>query len=137
MQPHGNSKTVSDVERPYIRTSKEVLHQQQEMALLGSTATEIYHVQLRESNPFTSVSQSQEPRNLKQVQNSRSNVQKQSTEANGEERNNDELIGLFTLQQNCDFLKTISTSKPAYFTFLYQSRQINDNFVAPISMPQL
>ena len=64
------------------------------MALLGSTATEIYDVQLRQSNPFTSVSQSQEPRNLKQVQNSRSNVRKQSTETNGEERNNDELISL-------------------------------------------
>ena len=36
-------------------TSKEVLHQQHEMALLGSTATEIYDVQ---SNPFISVSQS-------------------------------------------------------------------------------
>ena len=54
---------MSDVERPYIRTSKEDLHQQQEMALLGSTATEIYDVQLRQSNPFTSVSQSQESRN--------------------------------------------------------------------------
>ena len=81
---------------------------------------------MRQSNPFTSVSQPQEPRNLKQVQNSRSNVRKQSTETNGEERNNDELISLFTLQQNCDFLKTISASKPAYFAFLYQSRQIND-----------
>ena len=39
---------MSDVERPYIRTSKEDLHQQQEMALLGSTATEIYDVQLRQ-----------------------------------------------------------------------------------------
>ena len=28
IKPPGNSKTVSDVERPYIRTSKEVLHQQ-------------------------------------------------------------------------------------------------------------
>ena len=105
------------MERPYIRTSKEVFYQQQEIALLGSTATEIYDVQLRQSNPFTSVSQSQEPRYLKQVQNSRSNVRKQSTE----ERNNDELMSLFTF----DFLKTISASKPAYFAFLYQSRQIN------------
>ena len=51
---------MSDEERPYIKTSKEVLHQQQEMALLGSTATKIFDVQLRQSNPFTSVSQSQE-----------------------------------------------------------------------------
>ena len=105
------------MERPYVRTLKEVLNQQQEMALLGSTATEIYDVQLRQSNPFTSVSQSQEPRNLKQVQNSRSNVRKQSTETNSEERNNDELTSLFTLPQNCDFLKTISASKPTYFAF--------------------
>ena len=105
------------MERPYVRTLKEVLNQQQEMALLGSTTTEIYDVQLRQSNPFASVSQSQEARNLKQVKISRSNVRKQSTETNSEERNNDELTSLFTLPQNCDFLKTISASKPTYFAF--------------------
>ena len=98
------------------------MHQQQEMALLGSTAKEIYDVQLRQSNPFTSVSQSQEPHNLKQVQNSRSNVRKQWTETNGGERNNDELLSLHITAIYCDFLKTISASKAAYFAFLYQSR---------------
>ena len=33
---------------------------------------------------------------------------------------------LFTLQQNCDFFKTVSVIKPAYFAFLYQPRQMND-----------
>ena len=35
-------------------------------------------------------------------------------------------MSLFTLQQNCNFLKTVPVSKPAYFAFLYQPRQIND-----------
>ena len=34
-------------------------------------------------------------------------------------------MSLFTLQHNCDFLETVSASKPAYFAFLYQPRHIN------------
>ena len=76
----------------------------------------------------TSESQSNESRNLKQVQNSSSNVydMRKEYENTGEKQNNDELMSLFNLQQNYDILKTVSVSKPAYFAFLYQPRQIND-----------
>ena len=51
---------------------------------------------------------------------------RKKTENTGKKQNNEEIITLFTLQQNCDFFKTVSVIKPAYFTFLYQPRQIND-----------
>ena len=58
----------------------------------------------------TSESQSNEPRNLKQVQNSSSNVYniRKEYEDTGEKQNNDELMSLFNLQQNYDNLKTVS-----------------------------
>lgn len=35
-------------------------------------------------------------------------------------------MSLFTLQQNCDFWKTVSVPNPAIFGFLYQPRQISN-----------
>ena len=65
---------------------------------------------------------------MKQVQYSVNNIciMRKKTENTGKKQNNEEIITLFTLQQNCDFFKTVSVIKPAYFAFLYQPRQIND-----------
>ena len=63
IQSHGNSKFQTEIDRPYIRTSKAILHQQAEMALSGISATEVYGTQLTQSHLYTSESQSNEPRN--------------------------------------------------------------------------
>ena len=74
IQSHGKSKFQTEIDRPYIRTSKGILNQQAEMALSGISATEIYGTQLTQSDLYTLESQFNEPSNLKQVQNSLRNV---------------------------------------------------------------
>ena len=58
IQSHGNSKFETEIDRPYIRTSKAILLQQAEMALSGISATEIYGTHLTQTDPYTSKGQS-------------------------------------------------------------------------------
>ena len=112
-----------------VHTAASDIYQQAEMALSGISATEIYGTQLTQSDPYTSKNQSNGPRNLKQVQNSLRNVpnmRKKSENTREKQSNDDELMNLSTLRQNCDFLKTVSFSNAAYFALLYQPREIND-----------
>ena len=96
------------------------------MGLSGISVARIYSTQLTQSDLCTSESQSNEPCNLKQVQNSLRNVcdMRKKSENTGVKQKID--MSLFTLQQNCDFLKTVSVHNPEIFGFLYQPRQISN-----------
>ena len=49
VHPHGNTTVDVDLlQKPYIRTSKNVLGQQSEMALSGKSAAEIYSTQIKQ-----------------------------------------------------------------------------------------
>lgn len=65
--PHGNSK--KNLSSSYIRTSKTILEKEDEMLEMEGRPSMVYDQMVRNANPFTSCSQSQEPRNLKQVYN--------------------------------------------------------------------
>ena len=63
--PHGNS---TKSQHPYIRTSKNTLERESE--LLGANQPfQTYENLVKETDPFTSTSQSNEPRNVKQIHN--------------------------------------------------------------------
>lgn len=65
--PHGNAKKTT---LPYIRTSKTVLEKETELLQnLDSRPSMIYDDLVNTFDPFTTTSQSSEPRNLKQIQN--------------------------------------------------------------------
>lgn len=127
MQPHGNSKSDIELQRPYIRTSKKVLLQQSKMAMSRKSVADIYSTQIKQSNPFTSKTQSEEPRNMKQIRNRLNLIRKEQISSQSQDGQvRDELSRLLIEQQNSDVIKTISVSKSAYFVFLYTSRQMND-----------
>ena len=67
LQPHGNAKKTNSA---YIRTKKDTLNREEELLNQPlSRPSMVYYDLVTESDPYTSISQSSEPRNLKQVQN--------------------------------------------------------------------
>ena len=70
--PHSNS---TKTDHPYIRTSEAILNEEDQM-LTASKPHEVYDEMVKSANPLTSSSQSEQPRNLKQVQNRQYILQK-------------------------------------------------------------
>ena len=70
--PHGNSTKTG---HPYIRTSQAILDEEDQM-LTTTKPHKVYDEMVKSANPLTSSSQSEEPRNLKQVQNRQYILQK-------------------------------------------------------------
>ena len=65
LPPHGNSTKTG---HPYIRTSLAILNEADQM-VTTSKSHRVYDEMVNSANPLISSSQSEEPRNLKQVQN--------------------------------------------------------------------
>ena len=63
--PHDNS---TKTDHPYIRTSQTILNEEDRM-FITSKSHRVYDEMVNSANPLISSSQSEEPRNLKQVQN--------------------------------------------------------------------
>ena len=64
---HGNAKKTAN---PYIRTSKTILEKESELLEnLDSRPSMVYDELVNTFDPFTTTTQSSEPRNVKQVQN--------------------------------------------------------------------
>ena len=63
--PHGNS---SKTEHPYIRISEYMLNAERQL-LESNKPHKVYEDLVAAADPFTTSSQSEEPRNLKQIQN--------------------------------------------------------------------
>ena len=70
--PHGNSIKT---DHPYIRTSQTILNEEDQM-LTTSKPHKVYNEMVNSTNPLTSSPQSEEPRNVKQVQNRQYILQK-------------------------------------------------------------
>ena len=70
--PHGSSTNAG---HPYIRTSQAILNEEDQM-LTTSKPHKVYDEMVKSANPLKSSSQSEEPRNLKQVQNRQYILQK-------------------------------------------------------------
>ena len=75
------------------------------------------------AGPFDSTSISNEPRNVKQIQNRREIKRAAETTT---KNTKDELMNLLNKQQSTSILKTITISKSAYFLFVYDKRQLTD-----------
>jgi len=74
LKPHGNAKKTNSA---YIRTTRDTLEREEELLEL-SRPSMVYYDLVRESDPYTSLSQSSEPRNLKQVQNKNYHAKKKT-----------------------------------------------------------
>ena len=70
--PHGNS---TKTDHPYIRTSPAILNEEDQM-LTTSNSHKLYDEMVKSANLLTSSLQSEEPRNLKKVQNRQYILQK-------------------------------------------------------------
>ena len=72
--PHGNS---SKTEHPYIRPSQYMLNAEREL-LESNKQHKVYEDLVAAADPFTTSFQSEEPRNLKQIQNGKYLIQKKT-----------------------------------------------------------
>ena len=99
--PHGN---YSKTEHPYIRTSQYVLNAERQL-LESNKPHKVYEDLVAAADPFTTSSQSEEPRNLKQIQNGKYLIQKK-TKANEKVNINRFLFLVFLLLDEIVFLRT-------------------------------
>ena len=72
--PHGNS---SKTEHLYIRTSRYMLNAERQL-LESNKLHKVYEDLVAAADPFITSSQSEEPRNLKQIQNGKYLIQKKT-----------------------------------------------------------
>ena len=99
--PHGNS---SKTEHPYIRTFQYMLNAERQL-LESNKPHEVYEDLVAAADPFTRSSQSEEPQNLKQIQNGKYLIQKK-TKANEKVNMNRFLFLVFLLLDEIVFLRT-------------------------------
>ena len=99
--PHGNS---SKTEHPYIRTFQYMLNAERQL-LESNKPHEVYEDLVAAADPFTRSSQSEEPQNLKQIQNGKYLIQKK-TKANEKVDINRFLLLVFLLLDEIVFLRT-------------------------------
>lgn len=78
IMPHGNVLQKNQ-DRPYIRTSQAVFDMQDDL-VMTSTPSEVYHNSISSVGPYESTSQSNEPRNARQVQNRAYNAKRKHRE---------------------------------------------------------
>ena len=127
--PHGNSKNT---DRPYIRTSRNVL--EEEDLLLGSNkgASDVYGRLLSNNGGLlNSLSQSQEPRDLQQLYRRKSLLRKKdkaesSTSNSISDSISDDIMKILHAQQSCKVIDSVVVTADAYYIFLKTDRQIND-----------
>lgn len=126
--PHGNSKNS---DRPYVRTSQDVLGE--EDLLLGSnkTVSEIYDQLVSESGgPLNSQSQSLEPRDLQQIYRRKSLLTKMDKNEKSTliytSDSSDDLMNILHAQKSNTLIRSVVVTRDAYYIVLITDRQIND-----------
>eukprot|EP00794_Sanderia_malayensis_P002937 gene2937-3394_t len=126
--PHGNCKAGNNMQRSYYRTATSTLQAEEILLMNGKTPFEAYdHVLENSGGPLKSLSQSQEPRDMKQIYNRKSQLKKKKE--SGDQRvsaASDEMLQIIHEQKTCDFIQTIVATRSAYFFFVYSPKQIDD-----------
>ena len=101
--PHGNP---SKTKHPYISTSQYMLNAERQL-LESNKPHKVYEDLVAAADPFTTSSQSEEPRNLKQIQNGKYLIQKKA-KTNVKANINRFLFLVFLLLEEITFLRTRS-----------------------------
>ena len=129
--PHGNNNNCYS-QRPYYKTSKAVLDEQDQLLTLGMRAQEVYDKLLDKSGgPWQASSQSSEPRDVKQVLNRKSKLQsrKDGSKENKDSRErSDEIIAMINAQKDLHIIEGVLSSPTAYYFILHTEEQIQDIF---------
>ena len=94
----------SKMEHPYIRTCQYMMNAERQL-LESNKPHKVYEDLVAAADPFTTSSQSEEPRNLKQIQNGKYLIQKK-TKANEKVDINRFLFLIFLLLDEIVFLRT-------------------------------
>eukprot|EP00794_Sanderia_malayensis_P002387 gene2387-2747_t len=126
--PHGNCKAGNNMQRSYYKTATSTLQAEDILLMNGKNPFEAYdHVLENSGGPLKSLSQSQEPRDMKQIYNRKSQLKKKKE--SGDQRvsaASDEMLQIIHEQKTCDFIQTIVATRSAYFFFVYSPKQIDD-----------
>ena len=121
--PHGNNIKSST---PYLRTSQTVLQDLDSNLKMKVKPSESFYQALEKSNPLTTTSPSQEPRNIRQAKNRKSMLNRKECETTGN-RKKDDLETLLDCQRDKQSpVQTVVITGDHYFVFVYTRRQIDD-----------
>ena len=122
--PHGNTNTDVTRQKPYIRTAKKTFQETDELLASGNSVSSVYDTMLEKSGgPFQSTSQSNEPRDRKQIYNRQAQLNKLNQTTKNQR--DDILEMMEELRMNC-IVESIIIKNNAYFFFIATSRQTND-----------
>lgn len=122
--PHGNAAKRS---RPYVRTSKETLSKIDSHLSNGRSTIETYDLTLEESGgPIKSKSQSEQPRDQKQINNRKNLAKRKEKEKSGEKNDNDYLHVLLQSLHEIDIVHTITVKKKSFLFTLMTKEMVND-----------
>ena len=120
--PHGNATKRS---RPYVKTTKETLSKIDAHLLNGKTTQETYDLTLEESGgPMKSKSQSEQPRDQKQINNRKNQVKEK--EKSGQTNENDHLYVLLQQLHEIDLVRTITVKRNSVLFILMTDEMVND-----------
>ena len=119
---HGNTKEQNQ-NRPYVRTSPDVLAKAKEMLKQGTSTKETYDtINSLSGGVYSSTSQSNELRDLKQVYRAKEEIKDRTTNTN-----TDELNALIRYQrEHSELLRTVACLAGSYYCFIGDDIQLND-----------
>ena len=119
--PHGNSRNTS---RPYIRTTFETLTKIDDHLKSGKTISQTYSETLNDSGgPLKSSSQSEQPRDRKQVQNRMSQLKQMEGQS---KTNSDRIYNLLCQLHLSDIVHSITVKKDFFCFTTMTSNSLND-----------
>ena len=125
---HGNSKQPEHLSQPYIRTNPSVFAKIDQLLSSESSTSKVFHSVLDESGgPMASLSPSNEPRNIEQVQNRKKKLKKLSTAEGIVSSQPIDFEKLQREQRNHQSpVQTVVQTKYAYIAFVYTEKQLKD-----------
>ena len=130
LPPHGNSKQPIEFSQPYIRTNPAVLKNiDDKLEKCGSVSSVFYDVLVESGGPMHSGSQSNEPRNTKQVNNRKSlkalkRKKENPTTFNMPLSDLDKLI--LAQRDPKSLVRTVVVWGDTYLAFVYSDKMLRD-----------
>ena len=131
LPPHGNSKQPTEFSQPYVRTSSAVLMDiDEKLDKLTSPSSVFYDVLVDKGGPMHSTSQSNEPRNTKQVINRKSLKTRQTKKENPPTTFSvtlGDLDKLLRAQRDPNSpVRTVIAWRDSYMAFVYTDKMLRD-----------
>ena len=126
--PHGNSKQPSDLSQPYIRTNPSILKNiDSKLEKCSSASSVFYDVLVDSGGPMNTLSQANQPRNTKQVNNRKSALTSRKENPQVFNAPQSDLDKLIRAQRDPNSpVRTVVVWQDTYIAFVYTDKMLKD-----------